>query len=78
MITNIMGLKRTDEKTMSELLREALRGAESLRAVSRAAGVQQASLSRFLSGETSIRLDMADRLAAHLGIECVQRRRKAR
>lgn len=55
---------------MTELLREALTDAESLYGVAKATGVEKASLIRFLRGEQSLRLDMADRLAAHLGIQC--------
>ncbi|MCK4340477.1 MAG: helix-turn-helix domain-containing protein [Phycisphaerae bacterium] len=54
---------------MTELLRKALAEAESVRAVAKATGVQQASLVRFLKGEQSLRLDMADKLAAHFGIQ---------
>ena len=56
--------------TMSELLRESLTEAESLRAVARATGVDVASLSRFLNGECSLRLDKAEALAAHFDIQC--------
>lgn len=61
---------------MTDLLREALKDAESLYAVSKATGVQKASLGRFVRGEQSLRLDIADRLAAHLGIECRRVRRR--
>ena len=61
---------------MTELLRQALNEAQSLYAVSKATGVQKTSLIRFVRGEQSLRLDMADRLAAHLGIECVRRGRQ--
>ena len=40
-------------------------------------GVQRASVMRFMRGETSLRLDIADRLAAYLGIE-VSKKRKGR
>ena len=56
-------------KTMTELLREALRQADSFRAVERATGVKHQSMLKFLQG-TSLRLDLADKLAAHFGIEC--------
>jgi plasmid maintenance system antidote protein VapI len=65
-----------DTTTMTGLLRRALAEAPSLGAVARAAGVQKTSLIRFRRGEQSLRLDMADRLAAHFGI--VIARRKAR
>jgi len=53
---------------MTELLREALTEVQSLNSVSVATGVAKASLIRFLRGSQSLRLDMADRLAEHLGV----------
>ena len=35
----------------------------------RRTGVRRASIARFVRGETSLRLDIADRLAAYFGIE---------
>jgi plasmid maintenance system antidote protein VapI len=43
-------------------------------ALERATGVKRASIMRFLRGETSLRLDKADRLAAFLGLELRARR----
>ena len=54
---------------MTQLLREAVAESESLRAISTATGVKRASLRKFLRGEQSLRLDMADKLAAYFGIE---------
>ena len=59
---------------MTELLRQALNEADNKYAVTKATGVPKASLIRFLRGEQSLRLDLADRLAAHLGIECIWRK----
>jgi plasmid maintenance system antidote protein VapI len=56
--------------TMTELLRDALTEADSLRGVARATGLNHASLVRFVNGERSLRLDLADRLGTYLGIEC--------
>jgi plasmid maintenance system antidote protein VapI len=56
-------------KTMTELLRQALSEAESLRAVERETGVKRQSVMKFIRGEQSLRLDLADKLAAHFGIE---------
>jgi len=54
---------------MTKALRQCLTDCdESLRAVTRATGVPQCSLSRFLAGK-QLRLDMADRLAAYFGVE---------
>ena len=61
------------KQTMTDLLRQALREAESLRAVERATGVKRQSMMKFMACKTSLRLDKADLLAAHFGIE-VQRK----
>jgi plasmid maintenance system antidote protein VapI len=63
---------------MTELLREALAECESLRGVERATGVKNPSLVRFLHGEQSLRLDLADKVAEHFGIECRMKSRRAR
>jgi len=56
--------------TISDLLRDALRETtETIRGVSRATGVPHTSLIRFLRGELRLRLDMAERLVEHFGIE---------
>ena len=72
-------------KTMTELLKQALSEADSLRGVERATGVKNPSLVRFLQGKQSLRLDLADKLAAHFGIksrrvcrQAAQARRKGR
>ena len=66
----------TDRKpsSMTELLKQALSQVDSLRAVERATGVKNPSLVRFLQCKQSLRLDLADKLAAYLGIECRQMR----
>jgi plasmid maintenance system antidote protein VapI len=64
------------QRTMSDVLREAI--AESGMAhiaIERATGVKRASIMRFLRGETSLRLDMADRLAAYFGLELRPKRK---
>ena len=53
----------------SSLLRQALAEAESLRAVERATGVKRQSMMKFLRGEQSLRLDLADKLAVYFRIE---------
>lgn len=64
------------QKTMTELLRNALGTADSIRGVAKAAGLNHASLVRFVNGGQSLRLDLADRLAAYFGIECRPGRRR--
>ena len=62
--------------TMSEVLKRAI--AESGLAhiaLERATGVKRASIMRFLRGETSLRLDIADRLAAYFGLELRPKRK---
>ena len=56
---------------MTELLRKSLADAPSIYAVTKATGVPKASLLRFMRGEQSLRLDMADRLATYFGIRCI-------
>jgi plasmid maintenance system antidote protein VapI len=60
--------KRKD--TMTELLRHAMTHADSIRGVAKATGLDHSSLVRFTNGEQSLRLDLADKLAAYFGIEC--------
>lgn len=62
--------------TMSELLRAVLTEADSLRSVERATGIKRQSLATFLRGESTLRLDAADKLAAYFGIECRRVRRR--
>ena len=45
-------------------------------ALERETGVARASIMRFVTGERTLRLDMADRLVAFFGLELVERRRK--
>lgn len=61
---------------MTTLLRKALLDAESLAAVERATGVKRQSLAKFMRVEQSLRLDLADRLAAYFGIESRPPRRR--
>jgi len=42
--------------------------------IERETGVKRASVMRFLRGEQSLRLDMADKLAAYFGLELVSRK----
>ena len=43
-----------------------------LQQIAEAAGIERASLSRFVRGQRTLRLDMADRLAAYFGLELKQ------
>jgi len=56
-------------RAMSDVLRAAILDSEmNLAAIEREAGIDRSSLSRFVSGERSMRLDMADQLARYFGI----------
>lgn len=61
---------------MTELLREAINNAPTLLGVEQATGVKRQSLAKFMRGEQSLRLDIADTLAAYFGIESRQTRRR--
>lgn len=56
-------------RTLSDLLRAALLLADNFKAVERATGVMRQSLMKFARGEQTLRLDSADKLAEHFGIE---------
>ncbi len=58
---------------MTDLLRKALTDSESLRRVSIDTGLDRASIRRFRDGEASLRLDLADKLAAYFGIESTRK-----
>ena len=48
------------------------------KALERATGVKRSSIQRFVDGRQSIRLDMADKLAAYFGLMLVERKRKGK
>jgi plasmid maintenance system antidote protein VapI len=59
---------------ISDLLRRTIADAvegrrETFKGLERATGVTRASVMRFVRGSQSLRLDMADRLAAFFGLE---------
>jgi plasmid maintenance system antidote protein VapI len=62
-------MKNALRSPISDVLRQTIfeRGVP-LQALERETGVTRASISRFVSGKRSLRLDMADRLAAHFGL----------
>jgi plasmid maintenance system antidote protein VapI len=62
-------MARTKE-TLSDVLKLAIAECgKSHSALERETGVKRASIMRFLRGEQSLRLDMADRLAEFFGLE---------
>jgi len=54
---------------MTDLLRQAIAESPSFRAIETATGVKRQSLMKFVRGEQSLRLDLADKLAVYFGIE---------
>ena len=64
-------------KTMTEILRQAIADSGmTFIGIERETGITRQSLMKFARGEQSLRLDLADRLAAYFGIECRPARRK--
>jgi plasmid maintenance system antidote protein VapI len=67
---------RTKGKSMTEVLRRAIiESGKALIALERETGIQRMSLSRFIASKQSLRLDVADRLAAYFGLELRPRRK---
>jgi plasmid maintenance system antidote protein VapI len=65
---------------ISELLRETIRravesGQTSYLGLERETGITRASIMRFVRGTQFLRLDMADRLAVHFGLELRSKRK---
>ena len=60
---------------MTALLRDAIANAPTLLGIERATGLKRSALRKFMRGEQSLRLDLADKLATHFGIECRAPRR---
>jgi plasmid maintenance system antidote protein VapI len=65
---------------ISDLLRRTIReavegGRTNYKALERETGVVRASIMRFVRGTQSLRLDMADRLAAYFGLELRAKRK---
>ena len=57
------------DETISDVLRRAIRDSgKALIGIERETGVQRMSIARFLRGDTSLRLDKAEKLAAYLGL----------
>jgi plasmid maintenance system antidote protein VapI len=64
---------------ITDVLRRAIiESGTSHKALSRETGVARASIMRFVRRDQSIRLDMADRLAAYFGLELCRAGREVR
>lgn len=67
--------KRKKPPTMTDVIRQAIVDSKiPLLRLSNETGVARASLIRFLRNETSIRLDVADKLAEYFGLELQPRK----
>ena len=65
--------------TISQVLRKAMtKSSESLADLQRATGISDTVLSRFVRGERTLTLPTADKLARHLELELVERKRRRR
>ena len=61
---------------MNDAIRQAIHeSGQSYYAIAKATGVQEDSLSRFMRGRQSLRLDKADTLAAYFGIVIIRKGR---
>jgi plasmid maintenance system antidote protein VapI len=70
-----MSRKRKTYGTMTEAIREAIADSGlSFKALEREAAVSRQSLMRFVRGEQSLRLDMADKLAKFFELQVVNRK----
>jgi transcriptional regulator with XRE-family HTH domain len=58
----------------AELRRAIIQSGKSFKTLEHETGVLRQSLMRFARGEQSLRLDMADKLAAYFGLELVKRK----
>jgi len=67
--------RKRQPPTMTETLKQAILDCElSYAAMERETGVKRQSIMRFAKGDSSLRLDMADKLADFLGLELKPRK----
>lgn len=63
--------------TMTDVLKAAIEASGMAHiAIERQTGVKRACIMRFLRNETSLRLDIADKLATYFGLELVHKKAK--
>jgi len=68
-------MPRNESAPITDLLRRTIAASGvPLLVIQRETGVQRASIMRFLRGEQSLRLDVADKLAAYFGMELVRQK----
>jgi plasmid maintenance system antidote protein VapI len=65
-----MSLKKKTLRPLSDALKAAIaESGQSFRSIGTATGVEHASINRFVRGERSLRLDVADKLAAYFKLK---------
>ena len=68
-------MRKSKQTTLTNVLRKTMEeSGQSLYQIAKDTGIVSQSLLRFKRGETSLRLDKADVLAAYLELELVKRR----
>jgi len=76
-INYYMARKKTRYKTMTEALRHEIEASNlSFKRLEKETGVLRQSLMTFARGEASLRLDKADKLLDHFGLEITRRKGK--
>ncbi|MCC6486354.1 MAG: helix-turn-helix transcriptional regulator [Candidatus Hydrogenedentes bacterium] len=67
---------RSSQQSITETLKRAIRDSgKSLKSIAQETGVERMSISRFMSGAQTLRLDKADILCAYFGIEISQKQK---
>ncbi len=70
-------MPKKPKSPITDLLRDTIiKSGTPLLVLERETGVVRASIRRFIEGRQSIRLDMADKLAAYYGLKLVQDRKE--
>lgn len=63
-------IRTSRRKPLTTAIKQCILDSElSYKALERASGVKRQSLMKFVAGEQSLRLDMADKLATYFGLE---------
>lgn len=62
-----------DDQLTTALRRAIRESGESIKALAAATGIARMSLGRFANGQSSLRLDIAGRLAKHFGLQLVKK-----
>ncbi len=69
-MTTVIMRKKQPTSSLTDVLKKAVVDSGSpLLQISKGSGLEYASLFRFMSGERSLRLDKADKLAAYFGLQ---------